>query len=217
MTYRREIELVFDPTRYATGTLQQGGAAQENSNSTTSIDLWYIAAKRERDPKPLTAELEFFLQCLRDQLRGLDHTTTHIPPSLILGMVSAGWAQANSVANHVRSLNLTFPTTVSRTSDDSIAVRSTVFLAALKSKVEIVIDLRRRAGVGGGGGGLDVSVAPRAVVVYGERFNTDKMADFLAGRLGDRVLASKGGDGRAESWGDVMVELHGKLLSGAKQ
>ncbi|KLU88098.1 hypothetical protein MAPG_07085 [Magnaporthiopsis poae ATCC 64411] len=217
MTYRREIELVFDPTCHATA-LQQGGAAQANSNSTTStttIDLWYIADKRERDPKPLTPELDFFLQCLRDQLR--DDTRTHIPPSLILGMVTAGWAQANSVANHVRSLNLTFPTTVSRTSDDSIAVRSTVFLAALKSKIEIVIDLRRRAAGGGGDGGLDVAIRPRAVVVYGERFNTDKMADFLAGRFGDRVVASKGAEGRVESWGDVIVELHGKLLSGAKQ
>ncbi|KAL8400092.1 hypothetical protein RB594_000481 [Gaeumannomyces avenae] len=214
MTYRREIELVFDPTCFASGPTRQGGALP-NSNSTTPIDLWYIADKRERDPQPLTPELDFFLQCLRDQLRGLDQTRT--PQSLILGLVSRGWAQANSVANHVRSLNLTFPTAVSRTSDDSIAVRATVFLAALKSKVDVVVDLYRRAGAASDGGGLDVAVAPRAVVVYGERFNTEKMADFLSGRLGGQVAVLGGGEGRAESWGDVVVELHGKLLSGAKQ
>ncbi|TLS23652.1 uncharacterized protein PpBr36_05627 [Pyricularia pennisetigena] len=194
MTYNREIELVFDPTSFAT----PDSAA---SKQPTNIDLWYIAANRERDPVPITTELEFFLQCIRDQIRGLDQAQTSLRH--ILDVVGAGWLEAKQVSANIRSINCTFPTRVSRTSDASMVVKATLLLAGLKSKVEVLIDL---SGQSAGG----TVVKPRARVVYGQRFNEDRMADFLRKEIGDKV-------GKGQVWGEVLVELYAKLLSGANK
>ncbi|TLD33834.1 hypothetical protein PspLS_01405 [Pyricularia sp. CBS 133598] len=194
MTYNREIELVFDPTSFAT----LGSAA---SKRPTNIDLWYIAANRERDPVPITTELEFFLQCIRDQVRGLDQARTSLRH--MLDVVGAGWLEAKKVSANIRSINCTFPTRVSRTSDTSMVVKATLLLSGLKTKVEVVIDLSGQR-VGG------TVIKPRARVVYGQRFNEERMADFLSKEIGDKV-------GKGQLWGEVIVELYAKLLSGANK
>ncbi|KAL0935136.1 chromosome segregation protein (Spc7 kinetochore protein) [Colletotrichum truncatum] len=197
MTYRREIELVFDITSFQ--------PRKKNSR----IDLWYIAANRENHPVPSTPEKEFFLQCIRDHVRALQQSRTKIAD--LLHMVRTAWDKANSTSTHVRQLNITFPTTVNRTSDSSVAVKSSLLLAPLETKVEIALEIQ---GVSKPDG-VEFSLHPEATVVYGEHFNTGKIAEFLLTHLGDNAFSQDEG---TPSWSDVVVNLHERLLArGRKQ
>lgn len=191
MTYQKEIELVFDIASF------QG--AKPNSR----IDLWYI---RDQNSQPVSPEKDFFVQCIRDHLRGLRQAQTKI--SELLKMVSGAWQKANHVAESMRLLNSTFPTNVVRTSDASIAIRSTLLLVPMQTKVEVTLSLHSQST----SNGLEVTVAPQAQVVYGEQFKVDKVVEYLASHIGNRV-AAKEEQGRVEAWSDVIVELHERLLA----
>lgn len=191
LAYRREIELVLDISAFQPA----------NNKGNANIDLWYIASAREYNPVPCTAEREFYLQCIRDQVRGLPQSATKL--SRMLGIVSAAWDQSGEVVRHVRSINVTFPTTVQRTGDNMAELRTEVLVVPLRSKVEVLIEL---TGMIGGLGDVVVDVNPRARVIYGESFNEKKMGEFLQGRIGL-------GQGKMEAWGVVLGELHGRLLA----
>lgn len=193
MTYRREIELVFDVASFKPG--------QSNSR----IDLWYVAATRDHNPLPSTAEREFCLQCIRDHVRGLPQSQTKV--SRMLKLVSAAWDRANALANQVYQLNLTFPTSVIRTSDLSIAVRSTLLLAPLQTKVEVMLGIHSSTTPKG----LDFIVSSQAGIVYGEQFNAAKMAEFLSPRVGDHVYSRA--EKETELWSNVVSDLHAKLMA----
>jgi kinetochore protein Spc7/SPC105 len=195
MTYQREIELVFDISSF-------GGAKASSSR----IDLWYIAANRDRDPLPTSPEKEFFVQCIRDHVRGTAQTQTKIRD--MLGVISGAWKKANYVAANVRLLNCTFPTKVVRTSDSSIAIRSSLLLVPLETKVEVTLALHGQHTPGG----LQVSIAPQAQVIYGEHFKIDKVTEYLTTRIGTSVV-TKEERADTESWSDVVVELHERLLA----
>ncbi|CAJ2500274.1 Uu.00g031270.m01.CDS01 [Anthostomella pinea] len=205
MTYRREVELVFDMSSFQ----GQAGAATDSR-----IDLWYIAANRERSPQPASPEREFFVQCIRDHVRamGRPHTSPHTNVHIMLDAVSAAWQKANHVVENVRLLNCTFPTNVTRTSDSSIAVSATLLLSTLETKVVIVLGLRGQSSRDG----VHFSVVPQAQVVYGEHFKVEKLVDYLATRIGDGVV-TKQENGEVESWSDVIVELHERLSARTKK
>lgn len=192
MTYLRDIELVFD-----VGSFQPG---QKNAQ----IDLWYIAAHRSTNARPATPEREFFVQCIRDHIRALPQSRTKI--SDLLHVVRAGWDAALSTCDDIRRLNLTFPTRVERTSDMSVAVLASLLLAPLQTKVEVVIGLQ---GVSSPDG-IGFAVHPEAKVIYGEQFNVGKMTEFLSTHLGNTL---RGKDEDVQSWSDVLVTLHEKLLA----
>jgi kinetochore protein Spc7/SPC105 len=204
MTYRREIELVFDITSFQSGD----GIRQPSGNSTNSrIDLWYIAANREHDPQPLTPEKEFFIQSIRDYVRRLDQPSTKI--STLLRAVGAGWTRAGAVANDIRLLTCTFPTKITRTDDSSIGVKVALLLAPLETKLELVLELHAQPKLEEG---LRFTILPQAKVVYGEPFKIDNVSEFLATRLGDSILSKEDRADR-ESWSDVVVELYERLLA----
>jgi len=201
MTYLKEIELVFDVS------------AIEGRQSAAQVDLWYIAASRELDPVPQTPDRMFFLQCIRDYLRSAVQARSKM--SELLPIVSRSWDKAIEVAQNLRILNSTFPTTVSRTSDSSVAVRTSLLIAPLQTKVEVSLDLRGRAC----STGLDVSITPAARVVYGEHFKVDKVSDYLSTNLGTTLSSSTATEaqpGSAQgmgSWSNVVVDLHQRLLA----
>ncbi len=199
MTYQREIELVFDIDAF-----------QASASQNSPIDLWYIAASRERNSIPATPEKEFLLQCIRDAVRGLPQAQTAVKD--MLGLVSSAWDKANALARHVRLLNVAFPTQVTKTSDSSIAVKSSLLLTPLKTKIEIVLNLHGQVG----GQDVEISVVPQASLVYGENFNSVKMIEFLSNKIGNRVVAEGAGRG-SESWGETIAELHAKLLVKGKK
>ncbi|KAI0877677.1 hypothetical protein GGS24DRAFT_446377 [Hypoxylon argillaceum] len=195
MTYRREIELVFDVSSFG-----------QDKASSSRIDLWYIAASRDRDPLPTSPEKEFFVQCIRDYVRGMAQAQTKIRD--MLSAISGAWKKANHVAANVRLLNCTFPTKVVRTSDSSIAVRSTLLLVPLETKVEISLALHGQHTQDG----FQVSIAPQAQVIYGEHFKIDNVIEYLTTRIGTLVV-TKEERGDTESWSDVVVELRERLLA----
>lgn len=201
MTYRRDIELVFDIASF------QGSAQQKGSDSSGSrIDLWYVAANREHDPQPSTPEKEFFVQSIRDYVRRLDQASTKI--STLLRAVGAAWDKAGAVADNIRMLTCTFPTAVSRTGDSSIGVKVALLLAGLQTKVDILLNLHAQYTPSG----LDIAIAPQANVVYGEHFKIDNVCDYLTTRLGEAVK-TKDEAADKDSWSDVIVELHERLLA----
>ncbi|KAI0435071.1 hypothetical protein F5Y09DRAFT_159891 [Xylaria sp. FL1042] len=194
MTYEREIELVFDISSFSGG------------NSNSQIDLRYIAANRDRDPLPPSPEKEFFVQCIRDHVRGMAQAQTQI--YTVLRVVSGAWKKANHIEENVRLLNCTFPTNITRTTDSSIAVQSTLLLAPLETKLEIMLVLHGQHTRGG----LQVLIAPQARVVYGENFKIDNVVEYLATRIGTSVT-TEGEQGGTEPWCDAIVELHERLLA----
>ncbi|RYP66220.1 hypothetical protein DL769_006064 [Monosporascus sp. CRB-8-3] len=194
MSYQREIELVFDIASFR--------GAKPNSR----IDLWYIAANREQNPQPASPEKELFVQCIRDHVRGLAQAQTRI--SDLLKVVSAAWRKANHVTENMRLLDSTFQTNVTRTSDASIAIRSTLLLVPLETKVEITLGLHGQSTPEG----VEVAIIPQAQVVYGEHFKVEKVVEYLTTRIGTRVV-TKEEQGQIESWSDVIVELYERLLA----
>ncbi|KAF6838310.1 chromosome segregation protein (Spc7 kinetochore protein) [Colletotrichum musicola] len=197
MTYHREIEVVFDISAF------------QPKKKNSRIDLWYIAANRESNPVASSPEKDFFLQCIRDHVRGLPQSRTKIAG--LLHMIRTAWDAAVSTSNHVRQLNITFPTSVVRTSDSSIAVKSSILMASLETKVEVALEIRSASKPEG----VEFSLHPEAKVIYGEHFNTGKIGEFLSTHLGDKALSQEEG---APSWSEVVVNLHERLLArGRKQ
>jgi kinetochore protein Spc7/SPC105 len=197
MTYRKEIELVFDASSF------QGNGSTVRQASNSRIDLWYIAANRELSPLPLTPEKEFFLQSIRDHVRGLPQAQT--PVKDLLDTVSNGWNKANIVTDGIRLLKTSSPTEITKTSDSSILVKSMLLIAPLTTKVEISFHLTSHSGVDG----INVEASPSAMVVYGERFNEPKMKEFLLNRCGNSVEEKS----QKVSWGAAVAELGEKLLA----
>ncbi|KAI8965443.1 Spc7-domain-containing protein [Daldinia sp. FL1419] len=195
MTYRKEIELVFDVRAFK-------GLKPDNSR----IDLRYIAANREQNPQPSTPEKEFFIQCMQDHVRGLVQAQTKVKS--LLDMVSAAWKKANHVARNVHLLNTTYRTKVTKTSDSSISIRSWVLLVPLETKVEVIFNLHGQST----SDGVEVTVTPQARVVYGEHFKEDKIVEFLTTKIGSRIV-TKEESGNFEPWVEVLVELQERLLA----
>ncbi|RDW75874.1 hypothetical protein BP5796_06695 [Coleophoma crateriformis] len=203
MTYRKEIELVFDASSFMS---HNGSTAQPMSSR---IDLWYIAANREPNPLPLTAEREFFLQSIRDHVRGLPQSQTSVKS--MLDSVGIAWNKANAVVDDIRLLNTSCLTDISKTSDSSIVIQSSLLIAQLETKVKIAFELLSQSGESG----LEVEINPNAYVVYGEKFNEPKIREFLLNRLGNRVTEKGSGD--KETWAGAIAELAEKLLARGKK
>lgn len=189
MTYKRDIELVFDMASFQ--------PHQPNSR----IDLWYIGDNRKTDAAPKTAEKEFFLQTIRDHVRGLPQNRTKV--SHLLKIVRAAWDKGSLLSSQINQANITFPITINKTSDSSIALTASLLLVPLETRVEIIFNLSR----GTGSDGVEVAIASEARVVYGEHFNFGKMNEFLVSKIGDKIGA------REESWSDVLVELRERLIA----
>lgn len=130
----------------------------------------------------------------------------------MLKAVGGAWRKANHVAHNIRLLDSTFRTNVARTSDASVAVRSTLLLAPLQTKVEVTLSLHAQSTPSG----LEVALSPQAQVVYGEHFKIDKVVEYLATRLGGRVV-TKDENPEVELWSDVLVELHDRLVARGKK
>ncbi|KAI6712720.1 hypothetical protein JHW43_004760 [Diplocarpon mali] len=201
MTYLKDIELVFDASTF----LANKSIIPAKQHVDSRIDLWYIGASRELNPFPLTPEKDFFLQSIRDHIRGLPQSKTQVKD--LLNAVSVSWNKASKVVEDIRLLTISCPTDVCKTSDETISIKSTLLIAPLTTKVEITFHLTSTSGENG----IDVEISPRATVVYGERFNEPKMGEFLLNRCGAAVQEKS--HAIKDSWGCAVVELGEKLLA----
>lgn len=215
MTYKREIELAFDLASFK---------AHNNSEGPV-IEVRYIAHKRERNVIPLTPERKFFIECIGTHLQGLSNSSLSV--NRLLNIVSDAWDKADAAAEQIRLLNLTFPTSVSRTSPTTLEVRSSLLLAPLQTRVEVTLTL---AQVSGRNNSFEVKVTPDAQVIYGEQFTKSKLNDFLKNKLGKQLLGhgqqkveqqqqqgKKKQQQQSQEWSEVVLELWKRLLAkGAK-
>jgi kinetochore protein Spc7/SPC105 len=195
MTYRREIELVFDATSFKSGRTAPGPERQANS----TVDLWYIAGSRELNPLPLTTGKEFFLQNIRDHCRCLPQGQTSV--NALLNAVSASWMTTLEIMNDIRSLTHNCPTEITKTSDTSIVVRSSLLLRPLATNVKLEFHIH----LDGSQNSLKVEVKPQCKVTYGERFNEAKIGEFLLTRITENE--------DKKSWADIVAELEARLLA----
>ncbi|KAL5353153.1 hypothetical protein ACLOAV_001184 [Pseudogymnoascus australis] len=196
LSLRSDLELVFDASSFRNKDSEAKNAQAGNSR----IDLWYIAANRERNPLPLTPEKAFFVESIRDGVRGMPQAQTTIKE--LLDTVSFGWATSLNVVEGIEALNRVYPTDIAKTSDESIVVKSRMLLASLASKVEVSYHVTTKNGEEG----LEVQSNATARVVYGERFNEDSMGRFLTKGITE---------GRA--WVEVVKELEGRLFARGKK
>ncbi|KAK7914689.1 Spc7 kinetochore protein [Apiospora marii] len=194
MTYRREIEVVFDIRAF------------QDAKTTSHVDLCYIAAGREKNSQPKTVEKDFFVQCIQEYVRGLVQARAKI--STLLRAIGAAWDKADAAADNIRLLNCTFPTEVARTSDSSIAAKIDMLLVPMQTKVQLTLGLESQPAPDG----IEFRIVPQAHVVYGEHFKIDKVCEYLCTRLGERVTTKKENEA-VESWSDVVVELHERLVA----
>lgn len=93
------------------------------------------------------------------------------------------------------------------TSDEVMAVRSSLLLRAMRTKVEVDFEVKVRSG--DGVEALGVGVRSNAKVCYGEGLKEKKMAEFLE----SKVKGAKG----SGVWVKAVGELEERLLARGKK
>ena len=104
-------------------------------------------------------------------------------------------------------LGVSYITEPTITSDEVLAVRSSVLLQSMRTKVEVGFEVKVRSG--DGVAVLGVSVKPSAKVCYGEELKEKKMAEFLESKI-------KGVKGRGV-WVKAVGDLEQRLRARGKK
>ena len=108
-------------------------------------------------------------------------------------------------------LGVSYITEPTITSDEVMAIRSFILLNAMKTKVEVVFEVKVRSG--DGVASLSVGVKSNAKVCYGEALNEKKMGEFL-----DPKIAGKGkGSKERGVWAKAVGELEVRLVARGKK
>lgn len=225
MTYRQTLQISFDAASFLVTRphARSSPPVQTNPESSSPITLVYIADKHPFHPVPLTTERRFFLNLIREGFQSLQPNRTKVKD--MFTFIQKTWSLADTIAEETRILNLSHITTSTILSETVLTVQATLILPALerKTKVEVqfLVDVShsssRRDGGGGGGGclsGLDgvlARVESKARVVYGEKFNEEKMGEFLRGRIADAVTGEAENVESKGSWAVAVRELTGRL------
>ncbi|CAD6589673.1 MAG: hypothetical protein ASARMPRED_004164 [Alectoria sarmentosa] len=202
MTFNRTLQLFFTPASF-----KSNNSSAESENS--SISLTYIADAHEYHSLPLTTEKRFFLQIMRAQLQCLQQSRTKVKD--LLTFVSTGWEFASTIAEQARVLGVSYITDPTITSDEVMAIRSLILLSAMKTKVEVVFEVKVRSG--DGVASLAVGVKSTAKVCYGEGLKEKKMGDFLESKIARK---GKGGKERGV-WAKAVGELEERLVARGKK
>ena len=174
------------------------------------ISLTYIGDQDRINnprPRPLTTTKRFFLQLLRAHLHSIAQSQTSI--STLLKTIASGWNAALSVSEAVRLLEQVCLTDELILSDERMAVDAFIILADLKTKV------RARFVVEANMAWDDLITATRveARVVYGERYDENKMSEFLSQFTGSSI----GDIEEMSRWAEGVEDLKGRLLKRGKK
>ena len=201
MTYNRTLQLFFTPSAF----LPRDSEAESGVGDNAPISLTYIADAHEYRPQPLTTEKRFFLQIMRVQLQCLEQSSTKVKD--VLGFVGRSWENACTIAEEAKVLGISYITEASITSDEAMAVHSTILLRPMSTKVVVGFDVKVRSGKGAGALGLSMKAS--AKVVYGESLKEKKMAEFLESKI-------KGSQSRGV-WAEAVRELEERCLARGKK
>ena len=92
-------------------------------------------------------------------------------------------------------------------SDEVMAIRSLILLKAMRTKVEVVFEVKVSSGEGVEDLGLDVKANAR--VVYGEGLNEKKMSEFLESKI--KRMEERG------IWVRAVGDLEERLIARGKK
>ena len=199
MTYKGTLQLFFTPASFGSGS-------RPPTNSENSpISLTYIADVHSYHPKPLTTEKRFFLQIMRAQLQCLQQSQTTVRD--LLAFVSTSWEIASTIVKEAHILGVSYITEPTITSDEVMAVRSCILLQAMRTKVEVVFEVKVRSGEGVAA--LDTTVKVGAKVRYGEGLKERKMTEFLESKV--KAVRKEG------AWVKAVGELEQRLKDRGKK
>ena len=201
MTYNRTLQLFFTPSIFLPNDAGARSAIGENA----PISLTYIADAHEHRPQPLTTEKRFFLQIVRAQLQCLQQPQVKVKD--LLAFVAESWTAACAIAQEVKVLGICYITEPTITSDEVMAVRSSILLRSMRTKVEVAFEVKVRSGEGVSA--LHVSVKAGARVCYGEALKEKKMGEFLESKM-------KGVEGSGV-WAEAVRELEERCLARGKK
>ncbi len=143
---------------------------------------------------------------MRAQLQCLQQSQTSVKE--LLAFVSTSWETASTIVEEARILGVSYITEPTITSDEVMAVRSCILLQAMRTKVEVVFEVRVRSGEGVAVLGTTVNAG--AKVCYGEGLKEKKMADFLESKI--KGVEKKGG-----CWVKAAGELEQRLKDRGKK
>lgn len=199
MAYQNTLQLFFTPASFALG----GKASKNPENS--PISLTYIADTQPKHPQPLTTEKRFFLQIMRAQLQCLRQSRTSVKD--LLAFVSTSWESASTIVEEARMLGVSYITEPTITSDEVMSVRCCILLQAMRTKVDVVFEIKVRSG--DDVAALGTSVKAGAKVCYGEGLKEKKMAEFLE----SKIKGVKNGG----AWVKAVGELEQRLRDRGKK
>ena len=203
MTYNRTLQLFFTPSSFLPNNKEKDSITNTSENS--PISLTYIADANTHHPHPLTTEKRFFLQIMRAQLQCLQQSTTTVKD--LLSFVSSSWETASNVAEESRVLGVSYIVEPNIISDEVMSIRSTILLQSMRTKVDVVFEVKVRSG--DGVAALGVKVNAGAKVCYGEGLKEKKMGEFLESKI-------KGAKGRGV-WVKAVGELEERLRARGKK
>ena len=195
--YGRDLQLLFTPSSFLPNNDDDNSYQSENA----PISLTYKADTDENHPQPLTTEKRFFLQIIQAQLQCLQKSQTK--PKDLLAFVGGSWNAACNIAEEVNALGVSYITETTITADEVMRVHSVIFLKEMKTKADLVFEIRVRSGEG-----VDfwhLNVKPTVKVCYGETLNEKKMSEFLESRI-------RGVEGYGV-WNQAVKELEERLIA----
>lgn len=154
-------------------------------------------------------EKRFFLQIMRAQLQCLQQSQTKVKD--LLAFVSSSWEIASTIAEQARLLGVSYITEPTITSDEVMAIRSFILLNTMRTKVEVVFEVRVRSG--DGVASLGVGVKSSAKVLYGEGLKEKKMGEFLESKIAGKGKGAK----ERGIWAKAVRELEERLVARGKK
>lgn len=146
---------------------------------------------------------------MRAQLQCLQQSQTKVKD--LLTFVSSSWELASTIAEQARVLGVSYITEPTITSDEVMAIRSFILLNAMKTKVEVIFEVKVRSG--NGVKSLNVGVKSNTKVCYGEGLKEKAMGEFLESKIGGK---GKGAKGRG-IWAKAVGELEERLVARGKK
>lgn len=202
MIYRNQLQLFFHAASFMPPNATTPAVKRENS----PISLTYVAGAPDiQGPTFLTTEKRFFLQLMRAHLQCLVQHQTHVHD--LLRFVGAGWDRASTVANEVKTIEMSFHTRTQILDDEHLTIRAALLLPALETKVHLCFSI----GASGRGMELEIGLDITAQVMYGEKYKEDRMSEFLMSQIG------RGPTDRSGAWVGAIRELEKKLVAQGKK
>ncbi|RKF54220.1 putative chromosome segregation protein [Erysiphe neolycopersici] len=213
MTYQKEIRLVFNVLFFTENMRPKRELIDPQ------INIEYVGSTQKSHLLSVITKTEFFIPCIKKYVQQ-EAIQKQFNVRVLLDFVSKSWKKAEKIAQDIHLLTLSCPTEIIELAETSMAIRSTLLIGPLTTKVAFTFYLSANNNNNDNNDNndnntieisqeVDFVIKTKASVIYGERFNELKMAEFLINRCGNDTINIT----KSSSWGDAVEELGEKLLA----